>query len=213
MSDLQNTIHDYQPAMQFLREVDADWARLLDTVGPCTHTPQPAREPYEALMRAVANQQLNGRAADAMITKLLAVYGGQFPSPSQVIATDFDTLRSCGFSGRKIATLQGIAQGALDSLVPSRKIAEGMTNEELIRQLVSLKGIGQWTVEMFLIYTLERMDILPVDDFAVREGYRRLKSLEAAPKPKALEEIGETWSPFRTIAAWYLWRVPKAVTT
>jgi len=206
-------MHDYQNASEFLANVDGDWSRLIDTVGPCTHTPQPTREPYEALMRAVANQQLNGRAADAMIAKLLAVYGGQFPSPSQVISTDFDTLRACGFSGRKIATLQGIAQGALDDLVPSRKIAEGMTNEELIRQLVSLKGIGQWTVEMFLIYTLERMDILPVDDFAVREGYRRLKSLEAAPKPKALEEIGETWSPFRTIAAWYLWRVPKAVPT
>jgi DNA-3-methyladenine glycosylase II len=87
-----------------------------------------------------------------------------------------------------------------------------MTNEELIQQLAALKGIGQWTVEMFLIYTLERMDILPVDDFAVREGYRRLKSLEVAPKPKALEKIGEAWSPYRTIAAWYLWRVPRTVT-
>lgn len=209
MSADDTTPYDHQPAMRYLGEVDADWARLIAEVGLCLHTPQPARPPYEALMRAVASQQLNGRAASAMLAKLVAVYGGHFPSAEQVIATEFATLRACGFSGRKIETIQGIAQATLTGLVPSLQDAASMSNDELIAQLITLKGIGQWTVEMFLIYSLERMDILPVDDFAVRQGYRRLKSLEAAPTPKALHKLGEAWSPYRTIAAWYLWRVPS----
>lgn len=209
MSADELSLYNHQLAMDYLSQLDADWARLIAELGPCMHTPQPTRQPYEALIRAVANQQLNGRAARAMLTKFVDVYGGDFPSPDQIIATDFATLRACGFSGRKIETIQGIAQSALTGLVPSLQDAKNMSNDELIAQLVSLKGIGQWTVEMFLIYSLERMDILPVDDFAVREGYKRLKSLELAPKPKALQKLGEAWSPYRTIAAWYLWRVPR----
>ena len=85
-----------------------------------------------------------------------------------------------------------------------------MSDAELVERLVSLRGVGRWTVEMFLIYSLERADILPVDDFGVREGYRRLKGLEKAPTPRQMREIGEPWSPHRTTAAWYLWRVPQA---
>ena len=94
-------------------------------------------------------------------------------------------------------------------LVPSMESAQKMTNAELITRLVSLKGIGQWTVEMMLMFTLMRMDILPVTDFGVIEGYKRLKKLETAPKPKLMAEIALTFSPYRTVASWYLWRVPK----
>jgi DNA-3-methyladenine glycosylase II len=121
----------------------------------------------------------------------------------------FDDLRACGFSGRKVESLQGIARSALEGMVPSRALADEMSNEALIQQLVKLKGIGQWTVEMMLIFTLGRLDVLPVDDFGVREGYKRLKSLPEAPKPKVLAEIGQAWQPYRTVASWYLWRVPK----
>jgi len=198
-----------QPATEFLSSIDVDWACLVQTVGACTFAPEPERDPYEALVKSVAYQQLHARAAEAILGRMLNLYAGQFPQPEQLVATEFDQLRACGFSASKIATIQGIAQGKLSGLVPTRDEADTMTDEELISRLVTLKGIGRWTVEMLLIFTLERMDIMPVDDFAVKEGYKRLKSLEKAPTPKQLAVIGEAWKPYRTIAAWYLWRVPR----
>jgi DNA-3-methyladenine glycosylase II len=199
----------YQSATAFLAELDADWAQLIATVGPCTFEPRPAREPYEALIRAVAYQQLHAKAGDAILNRLLAIYGNAFPTPNQLLATQFDTLRACGFSSRKIETIHGIAEGALSGLIPSRDDAEAMTDEDLIARLVALKGIGRWTVEMLLMFTLKRMDVLPADDFGVVQGYKRLKKLDIVPKRKDLNEIGKLWSPYRSIASWYLWRVPK----
>lgn len=199
----------YQTAADFLAKVDTDWAQLISAVGPCGFAPKSEREPYEALIRAVAYQQLHGKAGDAILKRFLNIYDDKFPVPAELLATEFDTLRACGFSARKIETIQGIATGALNGLVPARHDADVMSNEDLIERLVALKGIGRWTVEMLLIFTLERMDILPVDDFAVVEGYKRLKKLTVAPKRKEIAEIGKAWSPYRTIASWYLWRVPK----
>lgn len=198
-----------QAATTFLRQQDEDWAQLVASVGDCALTLKPERDPYEALVRAVAYQQLSTKAGDAIMRKLVSHFGGAFPPPSQLIAAEFDALRACGFSGRKVETILGIAQGALSGLVPTGEQAEHMSDEALIAQLVTLKGIGRWTVEMMLIFTLQRLDVLPVDDFGVREGYKRLKSLELAPTPKALALIGAAWQPYRTAAAWYLWRVPK----
>ena len=200
----------YQPATAFLANLDADWAQLISTVGPCTFEPKPAREPYEALIRAVAYQQLHAKAADAILNRLLNIYDHTFPSPNQLLATEFDVLRSCGFSAKKIETIKDTADGALSGLVPSHEHADAMTDEDLITRLVLLKGIGRWTVEMLLMFTLKRMDVLPADDFGIVEGYKRLKKLEVAPKRKEMNEIGKLWSPYRTIASWYLWRVPKS---
>ncbi|RTL51460.1 MAG: DNA-3-methyladenine glycosylase 2 family protein [Rhodocyclaceae bacterium] len=197
----------YRNAGKHLAAIDDDWALLLQRVGPCRMQMQEEREPYEALIRAVASQQIHGKAAAAIIARFLALYRGKaFPSPKRILATDFDTLRACGFSARKVETIQGIAQGALADLVPSRAEAETLDDETLIARLVQLKGIGRWTVEMLLMFTLGRSDILPVDDFGVREGYRLMKGLPAQPKPKALGLEGLAWSPHRSIAAWYLWR-------
>lgn len=200
--------HPYQQATEFLRAIDADWANLIATVGVCQFAPKVERNPYEALVRAVAYQQLHTKAGDAILAKFIR-YFSAFPTPEQLSAAEFDDLRACGFSGRKIETLKGIADGTINGLVPSIKAANGMTDAVLIERLVTLKGIGQWTVEMMLMFTLERMDILPVDDFGVREGYKRLKKLDIPPKPKLLAKIGLAWSPHRTVASWYLWRVPK----
>ncbi len=200
----------HHDAATYLRQIDDDWAALIDLVGPCTIVSNEDREPHEALMRAIAYQQLAVRAADTIVGRMLALYPDvHFPSPAQLLETDDATLRGCGFSFRKIATLKTIAEGALSGLVPTRAQAETMSDEELIDRLVSLKGIGRWTVEMFLMFTLGRRDVLPVDDFGVREGYRLLKSLDSQPTPKALREIGLPWAPYRTVASWYLWRVPR----
>lgn len=201
---------DYSMATEFLRKIDADWARAIDLIGPCTHDPKAAREPYEALVRAIAYQQLTAKAGDAILARLKALHpASPFPTPGEILADDFDALRACGFSASKIATIKAIAEGALTGLVPTRAAAATMDDEDLIARLVTLKGIGRWTVEMLLMYSLERPDVLPVDDFGVREGYRALKSLGEAPKPKVLREIGKAWAPHRTVASWYLWRVPR----
>lgn len=202
-------MHNYRQAADFLSAMDADWATLIASVGPCTFEAEAEREPYEALVRAVAYQQLHGKAGDAIIRRLLALYGENFPAPDQLLATEFDSLRGCGFSGCKIETIKGIAEAALNGIVPSRHEATAMSDEALIQRLVALKGIGRWTVEMLLIFTLERMDVLPADDFGVLAGYKRLKKLNIAPKRKEIAQIAQAWSPYRSIASWYLWRVPK----
>ncbi len=200
----------YEQATKFLSRIDSDWAQLINTVGACTLAleAEPTLNPYQALVQAVAYQQLHGKAGDAIFARFKNHFGG-FPAPEALIHAQFDDLRACGFSGRKIETIQGLANGAITGLVPSRTDSESMSDTELIKRLVTLKGIGQWTVEMMLMFTLERMDILPVDDFAVVEGYKRLKKLEIAPSRKQMAEIGQLWSPHRTVASWYLWRVPK----
>jgi DNA-3-methyladenine glycosylase II len=197
-----------EAAEAHLSKLDDDWARHIAHIGDCRHEPKPAREPYEALVRAIAYQQLHAKAGDAILARFLALYngGGAFPTPAQVLEVDFDSQRACGFSAAKLSTIRAIAQATIDGIVPSREDAMELTDDELITRLVSLRGIGRWTVEMFLIYTMERPDILPVDDFGVREGYRRLKGLETAPTPGQMRKIGESWSPHRTAAAWYLWR-------
>ena len=202
----------YRQAATFLATLDEDWARHIAAIGPCRHAAKPAREPYEALIRAIAYQQLHAKAGDAILGRFLALYPAiTFPAPQQVLATDEAALRACGFSATKLATIRGIAQAALDGVVPTREQARAMPDEALIERLVTLRGVGRWTVEMLLIYTLERSDILPADDFGVRDGYRRLKRLDSTPTRKQMEKLGLAWSPYRTVAAWYLWRVPVNV--
>lgn len=205
-----NLFSRYDESVAFLSSHDDDWARVIELVGPCRHDPKAAREPYEALVRAIAYQQLTAKAGDAIIGRLKGLFEGRdFPSPEDLIAAGFDPLRACGFSASKIATIKAIAERTLDGTIPSRAIAVTMDDEALVERMVAIKGIGRWTVEMLLMYSLERMDVLPVDDFGVREGYRALKSLPEQPKPKALREISRAWSPHRTVAAWSLWRVPR----
>jgi len=200
--------NSHQIATDFLAKIDADWAELIKTVGVCTFTAD-ADEPYASLISAIAYQQLHPKAGDAILARFLDLYAKKFPTPAQILATEFDILRACGFSGRKIETIYAIANAAQTGLVPDRKSAEKLSDEVLIERLVTLKGIGRWTVEMFLMFTLGRMDILPADDFGICEGYKRLKKLETAPKRKEIAELALAWRPYRTVASWYLWRVPK----
>jgi DNA-3-methyladenine glycosylase II len=205
-----NLFARYDDSVAFLSNLDDDWARLVDLVGPCRHDPKAAREPYEALVRAIAYQQLTAKAGDAIIGRLKALFEErQFPHPEDLVAADFDMMRTCGFSASKIATIKAIAAGALTGVVPTREVAATMDDETLINQMVAIKGVGRWTVEMLLMYSLERMDVLPADDFGVREGYRSLKALPEQPKPRELRRISEAWAPHRTVASWYLWRIPR----
>jgi DNA-3-methyladenine glycosylase II len=196
---------DWQIAeRQLLR--DKQLRPLLKRIGPCTLVPL-QREPYEALVRAIAHQQVHGRAAEAMLNRFCALHEGEgFPPAEFVLALPPEALRGCGFSGSKVLAIQDIAAKTRQGLVPNLEEASSLTDAALIERLVTIRGVGRWTVEMLLIFTLGRTDILPVDDFGVREGWRLLNGLELQPKPKELAAIGEAWKPWRSMAAWYLWR-------
>ena len=199
----------FDRATAFLADLDADWRRHIASVGPCRHEAKPAREPYEALVRAIAYQQLHAKAGDAILARFLALYPDQsFPAPAQLLETPAELQRGCGFSAAKLDTIRGIARATLDGIVPTRAQALDSRDDDLVDRLVGLRGVGRWTVEMFLIYTLERLDVLPADDFGVRDGYRRLKRLPVTPSAREMRTLGLAWQPWRTVAAWYLWRVP-----
>lgn len=186
---------------------DPVFAALIQRIGRPRMQIERDRSPYEALVRAIAHQQLHGNAARAILGRFEALYPGlPFPPPEMVLATEDSVLRGCGFSQGKIAAIRDICAHAANGIVPTRHAAARLSDAALIERLTPIRGVGRWTVEMMLMWTLGRPDILPVDDFGVREGYRVLHRLEAQPKPRALAEIGQAWSPWRSTAAWYLWR-------
>ena len=183
---------------------------IIRAAGPCTLRPV-RREPYEALVRAIAHQQVHGRAAEAILGRFIELFPGHdFPPAAAVLTAPAEALRGCGLSGSKVAAIRDIAEKSVGGLVPTRKVAARMADEALIERLVQIRGVGRWTVEMFLIFTLGRPDVLPVDDFGVREGFRVSAGLEEQPKPRDLATIGEAWAPYRSVAAWYLWRAADA---
>ncbi|MCS3432739.1 DNA-3-methyladenine glycosylase [Klebsiella sp. BIGb0407] len=201
----------YNAASQWLM-TQPGWAPIITAIGPCWHFARPEREPYEALIRAVAYQQLTAKAGDAILNRLRIAFQTDatlFPAPQQLIDADSDILRACGFSARKVETLKGIAAGTFTGLVPSREEAVRLGDDELINRLTSLKGIGRWTVEMLLIYTLERMDIMPLDDFGIVEGLHYLHSPGIRLSKQELKSLSQQYAPYRTIVCWYLWRIPK----
>ena len=195
-----------QAALDHLTAHHAPFGPLIERIGPPS-PPEPRREPYEALVRSIAHQQLHGNAARAILARFHALFPGQaFPTPEAVAVAKDGALRACGFSASKIAAIRDICAKKLDGTVPTAAEAELLPDDELIARMVTIRGVGRWTVEMVLISALGRPDVLPVDDFGVREGWKLLNRLEAQPKPKELAAIGAPWAPHRSIAAWYLWR-------
>ena len=185
--------------------------RLIETHGPCTMIAR-RRSPYETLTRAIAHQQLNGRAAETILGRFVALFpkNGRFPPPEAVLAIRPAALRRAGFSAAKVRAIRDIARHAVRGVVPTTRACGKLTDDELIERLVQIHGVGRWTVEMLLIFTLCRPDVLPVDDFGVREGYRIAHGLAKQPTPKELRAYGERWKPYRSIAAWYFWREANA---
>ena len=193
-------------AMAHLAAADPAMAALIRRIGPLKINRPDYREPYHALLSAVAHQQLHGKAALAILGRLKAHCGGTLPEPADLAGLPDSALRACGFSAAKILALHDIAARAIDGTIPTRARARHLTDAVLIERLTALRGVGRWTVEMLLIFSLRRPDVFPVDDFGVREGYRRLHGLPAQPKPKTLREAGLIYAPYRSTAALYLWR-------
>jgi DNA-3-methyladenine glycosylase II len=191
-----------------LAAVDPVLARLIAAAGPCRLVPERDRTPWEHLARAIAHQQLHGAAAATILRRFVAVYGdgASFPAPERVLETPTETLRGCGFSASKTAALQDLARHAVSGVVPDTATLDALDDAAIIARLTVIRGVGRWTVEMMLMFQLGRPDILPVDDFGVREGVRLAYGLRLQPAPRALAQWGARWAPWRSIAAWYLWR-------
>ncbi|NLI26803.1 MAG: DNA-3-methyladenine glycosylase 2 family protein [Acetobacter sp.] len=183
---------------------------FAESHGPCTLTGNDGLEPFDALVRAIVYQQLAGRAADAIYGRLMQLEGGIASSPSALAAAPFDLLRGCGLSASKIAALQGIAQARIDGIIPDSAEAEHLSNEEIVTRLIPLRGIGRWTAEMLLMFSLGRPDVMPVDDFGVREGWRILHDAEKQLRPKELASATACLAPWRSFAAWYLWQAASS---
>jgi DNA-3-methyladenine glycosylase II len=183
--------------------------RLIRTHGPCTLAPAWKRSPFEALTQAVIYQQLNGSAAGTILRRFIGLFPDTgFPTPKQVLSATEDELRSAGLSRQKAAYVHDIAAKTLQGIVPlKRSVLSRINNDEIIVQLTQVKGVGPWTAEMLLIFTLGRLDVLPVDDFGVRKGFSVADGRSVPVTPRELRELGATWAPYRTVAAWYFWRV------
>jgi 3-methyladenine DNA glycosylase/8-oxoguanine DNA glycosylase len=194
-------------AIQHLSRTDKFLARLIKQVGPCTLKPRTRRDLFEALVSAVAHQQLNGTAAQTILGRVKALYPGQrFPTPELLLATPDERLRGAGLSRAKTAAIKDIAANTISGVVPSRKALRAMSDPEIYQRLTSIRGVGPWTVEMLLIFTLGRADILPVTDYGVRKGFALTYGWKELPTPRELLEFGARWEPHRSTAAWYFWR-------
>jgi DNA-3-methyladenine glycosylase II len=181
--------------------------RVIARHGPCALVPRKL-SPYQSLVRAIAHQQLHGKAAESILGRFIALGGNaHIPPPAVVLALRTAAMRRCGFSLAKTRAIRDIARHAVAGVVPTKRACARLSDDALIERLTVIHGVGRWTVEMLLIFTLGRRDVLPVDDFGVREGYRRAYGRRRQPTPKELRAFGERWAPYRSVAAWYLWRV------
>jgi DNA-3-methyladenine glycosylase II len=202
------TTHDLAAAAAELARRDPALGRLVDVLGPPMLRP-PLEGYFPALVRAIAFQQLAGRAAAAIHGRFLKNFGNGL-TPEAVLALPEPAFRSAGLSAAKTASIRDLAAKTLDGTVPLDGL-EGYSDDEIVERLSRVRGIGRWTAEMFLIFQLRRLDVWPVDDFGVRKGYTIAHGLTSLPKPKELAALGDLYRPYRTIAAWYCWRANDTV--
>jgi DNA-3-methyladenine glycosylase II len=201
---------DHRTAVAHLRKVSPEMRALIDRVGPCRMETTSTRTPFQALLHAIAHQQLHGNAAAKILGRFQALFPNhRFPGPKALASVTDEQLRAVGFSGAKSAAIRDLAEKTLARIVPGKAAATGMSDQELIDRITRVRGIGQWTVEILLMFTLDRPDVWPVDDFGVRAGYQALFHLDQPPKPKELIALGEIFRPHRSVAAWYLWRAAE----
>jgi 3-methyladenine DNA glycosylase/8-oxoguanine DNA glycosylase len=194
-------------ACEYLTQADKRLGRLIQRVGPCRLKLKKHRSPFQALVESVVYQQLNGTAAATILSRVKALYTERrFPTPQDLLDTPDERLRGAGLSRAKTAAIKDIAAKTLAGVVPNARDISRLSDSEVIERLTVLRGVGPWTCEMLLIFTLGRPDVLPVTDYGVRKGFALTYSWKELPSPNELREFGERWSPHRSTAAWYFWR-------
>ena len=198
---------DLRLAMDTLAARDPRLVPLIkETEEFCIET-DGTESPYEVLMESIAYQSISGKAAATIFGRVKALgSNGRAPTPEQMLKLRRPVLRKAGLSGAKIDAMKDLARKTLSGVVPSHEQAERLTDDELVERLTSVRGIGAWTVEMFLIFRLGRPDVLPIHDLGVKKGWSITYGKKYMPKPKELLAFGERWRPYRTVACWYMWR-------
>lgn len=182
--------------------------RLAPLIALHGHPPfEPESNAFKALTESIIYQQLSGKAAGVIYGRFLGLFPQRrFPSPARLLSIPQPQLRSVGLSNQKASYLLDLAAKFTDGTIQPKRFPE-MSNEEISEHLIQVKGIGQWTADMFLMFALNRPDVLPVGDLGIRNGFKKLYGLRKTPSPERMAALAEAWRPYRTAAAWYLWRV------
>jgi 3-methyladenine DNA glycosylase/8-oxoguanine DNA glycosylase len=197
----------HEDAHRHLSATDKRLAELIRRSARYALAPGKTLRPFDALAESIVYQQLSGKAAATIWRRVREVFGSpKFLDPKKVLATADEALRAAGLSRNKTAALKDLAQKTIDRIVPTARALAKMSDEEIIERLTQVRGIGRWTVEMLLLFDLARPDVWPIHDLGVRKGFAKTFGKRKLPTPKQLMKLGERWRPYRSVAAWYMWR-------
>lgn len=196
---------ELEKAAKYLAEHDKVLVPVIAEHGPCTIRPH--KNYYQELVESIISQQLSVKAADSILKRFVELFGGTFPTPEQILTKDVEDFRAVGFSYAKGRYVRDLAQHVVDGLVKFDHL-DRLSNEEIIQELTAVKGIGEWTVHMFLMFCMGRLDVLAYGDLGIKNGIRALYGFEDAPTPQQIIELSEKnhWHPYESVACWYVWR-------
>ena len=192
-------------AIAHLTEADPVLGEVIRKVGPFRLTPRTDGTHFDAVCRSIIYQQLSGKAAATIHSRVLGLYGGRSPLPNELAATADEHLCAVGLSRQKLSYLKDLASRVASNELPIETLHE-LPDDEVLDTLVRIKGIGRWTAQMFLMFRLGRPDVLPELDLGIQKAIQRAYRLRKRPLPERVLKIGAAWAPYRTVAAWYLWR-------
>ena len=196
-------------AIAYLRAGDSEFAKHIDRIGPVRLPPGKSRDPFLALMEAIVFQQLAGAAARAIWGRVLKLFDEQTPNAELLLSLRYDQLRGAGLSRGKVLAMRDVAASKVNGIIPTSRGISRMSEAAIYERLTAIRGVGPWTVEMLLIFSLRRPDIMPTSDYGVRKGVQVLYRKRSLPTPNQVEIISERWRPHRTTAALYLWRIAE----
>jgi DNA-3-methyladenine glycosylase II len=196
----------FEESLKFLKK-DIRLGAFVIKHGPITHRRRHSGHAFQSLAEAIIYQQLSGKAADTILKRFVALFPGKkFPTPEDVLNIETEKLREAGLSGQKASYLKDLAAKFKDGTI-NPKLFKRMDDEEITAHVVAVKGIGEWTAQMFLMFTLHRLDVLPTGDLAIQKGFQRLFKLRAKPSPAQMQRLARPWAGHRTLACMYLWRL------
>jgi len=195
----------YKKASDFLSKLDPDWESLIKRRGAFSLRISHDLEPYQSLIKSVIFQQLHPKSGNAIFTRFLLIFDNKFPDDKSILKKSSIKIKSCGLSQNKLLTILEIASQSANKKLPTSIEIIKMRDDEIIKLFTTIKGIGEWTVQMLLIFKLGRLDIIPKNDLAIRKNYRKLKKLPNSITPREIEIISKSWKPYRSVASWYLW--------